>query len=283
MEHGRGPRGLLDAIELAEAEAWQRTESARELGPSTDVTALVVASRAGQNRQRRLRRGLVAALAVFAMVVAVLAVMERHQASEAEASRTQAETSRRQAEADSQRAQSSEREAQRLLAQSFQEAGRQLLLDERPQEAMAYLIAARQKGVKGEALGMLIAAASQSLPVIPPLTHQEWVTSAAFSPDGTRVVTASVDATARMWDAATGNPLGAPLTHLDPVLSAAFSPDGTRVVTARVDETARVWDAVTGKPLSATPPSEQGVERRVQPRWHACGHRELRQGLYRAL
>jgi hypothetical protein len=59
VEHGRGARGLLDPIELADAEAWQRTESARELGQSADVAALVAASRAAQDRQRRWRRGLV--------------------------------------------------------------------------------------------------------------------------------------------------------------------------------------------------------------------------------
>src|SRR5262249_40077510 len=37
--HGRGARGLLDPIELADAEKWQRTESARELGQSADVAA----------------------------------------------------------------------------------------------------------------------------------------------------------------------------------------------------------------------------------------------------
>ena len=35
--------------------------------------------------------------------------------------------------------------------------------------------------------------------------------SAAFSPDGKRIVTASSDKTARVWDAATGQPIGEPL------------------------------------------------------------------------
>ena len=34
------------------------------------------------------------------------------------------------------------------------------------------------------------------------------VNSASFSPDGTRIVTACEDNTARVWDAATGKPLG---------------------------------------------------------------------------
>ena len=35
--------------------------------------------------------------------------------------------------------------------------------------------------------------------------------SAAFSPDGKRIVTASSDNTARVWDAESGKPLGEPL------------------------------------------------------------------------
>jgi hypothetical protein len=46
---------------------------------------------------------------------------------------------------------------------------------------------------------MLFWLASRVVPVIPLLEHQDSVRSAAFSPDGTRVVTASRDGTARMW------------------------------------------------------------------------------------
>jgi WD40 repeat protein len=74
--------------------------------------------------------------------------------------------------------------------------------------------------------------------------------SAAFSPDGKRIVTTSQDKTARLWDADTGKPIGEPLKgHENYVLSAAFSPDGKRIVTASADRTARLWDAETGKPI----------------------------------
>jgi WD40 repeat protein len=71
--------------------------------------------------------------------------------------------------------------------------------------------------------------------------------SAAFSPDGKRVVTASDDNTARLWDADTGKEAAVLKGHTNRVWSAAFSPDGKRVVTASADNTARLWDADTGK------------------------------------
>jgi WD40 repeat protein len=83
--------------------------------------------------------------------------------------------------------------------------------------------------------------ASTGKPVTPPLAHHGDVHAATFSSDGTRVVTASRDGTARVWDAATGRPVIAPLEHGGEVHAAAFSPDGTRVVTASRDGTTRVW------------------------------------------
>jgi tetratricopeptide (TPR) repeat protein len=82
--------------------------------------------------------------------------------------------------------------------------------------------------------------------------HHDPVSSASFSPDGRRIVTASSDETARVWDAESGQPITPPLKHEDVVSHAGFSPDGRRVVTASRDKTARVWDAESGQPI--TPP-----------------------------
>jgi WD40 repeat protein len=81
-------------------------------------------------------------------------------------------------------------------------------------------------------------------------THEDQVASAAFSPDGKRIVTASADATARIFDAMTGEEIMLLRGHGDFVNSAAFSPDGTRIVTASADKTARIWDTATGKEIT---------------------------------
>ncbi|MCP4699750.1 MAG: AAA family ATPase [Gammaproteobacteria bacterium] len=84
--------------------------------------------------------------------------------------------------------------------------------------------------------------------------HESAVYRVVFSADGKRVVTASDDATARIWDL--DEDTGAnrrPLIlkgHEGPVYRAVFSPDGKRVLTASKDGTARIWDALDAKLLA---------------------------------
>jgi hypothetical protein len=71
--------------------------------------------------------------------------------------------------------------------------------------------------------------------------HRLLVLGAAFSRDNSRIVTASADSTARIWDAATGAALATLRGHTGAVAAAAFGPDGSRIVTASADRTARIW------------------------------------------
>jgi WD40 repeat protein len=80
--------------------------------------------------------------------------------------------------------------------------------------------------------------------------HTGTITYASYSSDGTKILTASADHTARLWDARTGSQLTPPLQHDDAVISAAFSPDGKRVVTGSSESEVRIWDAVSGKPIT---------------------------------
>src|SRR5262249_3199953 len=92
------------------------------------------------------------------------------------------------------------------------------------------------------------------------------ITVAIFSPDRRSVLPGGWSGTARLWDTASGKPIGKPLQHADPITAAAFHPDGKTVVIAsgktqfptgktefRDDEVirrgeARVWDVAAGVP-----------------------------------
>ncbi|KAG1802941.1 uncharacterized protein HD556DRAFT_1333270 [Suillus plorans] len=56
--------------------------------------------------------------------------------------------------------------------------------------------------------------------------------------------------TVRLWDAATGEPIGQPLMgHTSSVTSVSFSPDGTHIVSCSFDGTVRLWYATIRKSL----------------------------------
>jgi WD40 repeat protein/serine/threonine protein kinase len=84
--------------------------------------------------------------------------------------------------------------------------------------------------------------------------HASHVTSVAYSPDGRRLLTASWDGTAKVWDAATGKAVLTLRSLRGPgraITAAAFSPDGSRLATGTVDGAVEIWDAATGQEVLA--------------------------------
>ena len=135
-------------------------------------------------------------------------------------------------------------QAQQRLAALYTEQGRQELLQGSPLKAVMYLSEAYQGGETGPTLRLLLADAMR--PIDAQLAslegHTDLVWAAQFSPDGTRVVTASKDKTAQVWEVASGRLLASLTGYTDSVQAAQFSADGTRVVTVSFDKTAQVWD-----------------------------------------
>jgi WD40 repeat protein len=89
--------------------------------------------------------------------------------------------------------------------------------------------------------------------------HEKAVSFASFSPDGRRVVTASEDRTARIWDAKTGAVLAVLKGHEEGLRFASFSPDGKMVLTFANDNTVRLWNAFTGKEMATLSASKRWV------------------------
>src|SRR5262249_6428448 len=90
--------------------------------------------------------------------------------------------------------------------------------------------------------------------------HEDSVNSVAFSPDNRRLITGSVDNTARVWDLASGTNIFI-LKHQGLVYDVAFSPDNELLLTVSSESKApHLWNAATGEPLSR--PSI-----RHQPQW----------------
>ena len=83
--------------------------------------------------------------------------------------------------------------------------------------------------------------------------HTKAIRRARFSPDGRRVVTASEDRSAQVWDVAAGKPIGKPVLHGNWVYDADFSPDGEWLVTAGFDNSASLWEVKTGRQLWTWP------------------------------
>jgi hypothetical protein len=198
------PRGLLlGSIRLHDAERWIASRPRNAPLPTDDTQAFIQESRRAATRRRNVLTGSLAAGLMVALVLAALAYWQRGiaiaQERLAEEQRQLAEERRITAERQRATTVAELATVERLrgnldgaLRLGEHAARLELALD--PNEAATSAGRAALAGAVAQAnwRGVLHG-------------HQAAVTSAAFSPDGKRVVTASGDRTARIWDANTAN------------------------------------------------------------------------------
>jgi WD40 repeat protein len=211
----------LDDFDLSRVEAGRRGMRAF----SAEEEALVALSRRQAGRRRRQRSVLRLAFATGAAVLFCAALLASWQ--------------RRQALASEQRAR--DRELAALAAN---------LAANRPTEAALVLLEIPRPDETPTSGDILRRTLAEPLTLAILSRHTRHVMAASFSPDGQRIVTASLDKSARIWNAATGELQATLAGHEGGIWAAAFSPDGSRVATASLDHTARIWSVASGRLLA---------------------------------
>jgi WD40 repeat protein len=79
-----------------------------------------------------------------------------------------------------------------------------------------------------------------------PIRHQRSIESAAFSRDGSEIVTGSWDNTARVWNTLTGQPISSAVSTFQRRGFCAFSPDAKQIVTVTTNGVVWIWDVPSG-------------------------------------
>jgi len=249
---------LLSGNKLLRARDWLVTRP-QEL--SVEERQFIKASSEYEFRQRRRRRVYVAGAFAVISVALVVATYEAWEAKEqsriAGSAKKSAEQNTKIAKSERERADGELKKAQKTqslfladLAHQRRSAGDAVTAALLALEALPDRTTGTARPYVPEAELQLDQAWYASRERLVLKGHENYVLSAAFSPDGKRIVTTSGDWTARLWNSETGKPIGEPLKgHVNSVQSAAYSPDGKRIVTASADNTARLWNGETGEPI----------------------------------
>ncbi len=97
---------------------------------------------------------------------------------------------------------------------------------------------------------------------VPNVPFKPDVTGVAFGPSGKLLASADADGTVRLWNPATGQPIGTPLAAGTgtggSVNGVAFSSNGKLLASADADGTVRLWNPATGQPIGTPLPAAIG-------------------------
>jgi WD40 repeat protein/serine/threonine protein kinase len=216
---------------------------------SRDQTDYIHASIAERKRRKQVQESIRYAAMAAISVLAIIAGFQWLRAERQRQSATQAFKSEAQVAA------KLHEQLRQASWASFSQAERQFQLGEW-REGIALLARAIKFDPENQVASErffqeLIVHREKALPaLIASFAHQDGLWLAEFSPDGARILTASWDKTAKLWDAVSGK-LIASFDHQGSVWHAAFSPDGARILTASADKTAKLWDAASGKLIAS--------------------------------
>jgi WD40 repeat protein len=93
----------------------------------------------------------------------------------------------------------------------------------------------------------------------PPRGLNDWVSEAAWSPDGRRIAVASLDRTVKVLDADNGLELFALRGHTRHVQGVAFSPDGSTIASGGAEGMVRLWDATRAQDVLTLDEGDQRI------------------------
>src|SRR5262249_21945626 len=82
--------------------------------------------------------------------------------------------------------------------------------------------------------------------LVTPKGHAERITSIAYSPDGSQLVSASADKTLKIWNATSGQELRTLTGHAERIDQVTFSPDGAHIASVSGFKTIKTWNVATG-------------------------------------
>ena len=213
----RGAR-LAEARDLSDRGELQLTDAEKEF---------LAASIARRNRERTSRRRRLAfafgTLAVGLIAIGIVAAIAVHQKNVAQHERDVALS-------------------RQLAAQSAGEVG----ID--PHLALRLALSAVDKWPTTDADAALRQATLAFREVTSLRADSTAAETAAFSPDGSQVVTGGDDGIVRVWDAAAGRQIASLAAHHGKVLAARYAPDGQRLALGFADGTLLLTNASLGAP-----------------------------------